>query len=66
MIKIVKPYQDTRVDRPTVGLNTLHRMYEAGLRGLVVEANGVIVHQLAEMIDLADQHDIFLIGIDPL
>lgn len=63
LIKVVKPYQDIRVDRPTVGLNTLHRLNEAGLKGLVIEANGVIVHQLTEMIELANQKGIFLMGI---
>ena len=66
LVKIVKPHQDIRVDRPTVGLGTLHHMFDAGLRGLVIEAQGVIVHQLTEMIDLANQYDIFLIGIEPL
>ena len=63
LVKVVKPQQDTRVDRPTVGLKTLEGMHTTGLRGLAIETNGVIVHQLKDMIDFANQHNIFLVGV---
>ena len=63
LVKVVKPQQDIRVDRPTVGLITLEGIHSTGLRGLAIEANGVIVHQLSDMIDFANRHHIFLIGI---
>ncbi len=64
LIKVIKPQQDIRIDRPTVGLETLKNAVDSGLEGIVLEAQEVIVHDLPEMIALADQHHIFMMGVD--
>lgn len=63
LIKILKPFQETRADRPTIGPQTIIHALEAGLRGIAVEAGGVIVHQLPKIIEIADKNDFFLIGL---
>src|SRR5207302_4676184 len=43
LVKIEKPGQDPRADRPTIGLRTVLLAAEAGLQGIAVEANATIV-----------------------
>ena len=63
LIKILKPFQETRADRPTIGPQTIIHALEAGLRGIAVEAGGVIVHQLPKIVEIANKNDFFLIGL---
>ena len=58
--KAPKPAQDRRVDLPTIGPDTALRAVELGLRGLVIEAGGVIVLEQAEVVDILDQNGLFL------
>jgi DUF1009 family protein len=63
LVKIVKPQQETRIDRPTVGPETIKNIYEAGFAGVAMEAGGVIMVQKERVLELADQWGLFLIGI---
>lgn len=63
LVKIVKPHQETRVDRPVVGPQTVKSAIEADLSGIALEAGGVIVHKLPEMARLADEQGLFLMGV---
>jgi hypothetical protein len=63
LVKIVKPQQEIRIDRPTVGPETIKNIYEAGFAGIAMEAEGVILVQKERVLELADQWGIFLIGI---
>lgn len=58
--KAPKQGQDRRVDLPTIGPDTVHLVAKAHLDGLVIEAAGVIVLDLAATIAACDQHDLFL------
>ena len=40
VVKVAKPKQDMRFDVPTIGLQTIQTMYEAGGRVLAIERNG--------------------------
>jgi DUF1009 family protein len=64
LVKILKPQQEIRVDRPTVGFETLKRIYEGGFKGIAVEAFGVIMLNKEEMIHFANEHHLFLVGVD--
>lgn len=64
LVKITKPDQEVRVDRPTVGLETLKSIQESGFKGLAVEAFEVIMLNKDDMIKFADEHKLFLIGVD--
>ncbi len=65
LVKLRKPQQDMRIDLPTIGPRTVERAHEAGLRGIAVHAgNGLIVDE-AEVVRLADQYKMFLIGVIP-
>ena len=65
LVKLRKPQQDMRIDLPTIGLQTVKRAKESGLRGIAVHAgNGLIVDE-AEVIQLADKEGLFVIGVEP-
>ena len=45
LIKIAKHQQEQRVDLPTIGLETVHKALEAGLRGIAVEEGSPCLHR---------------------
>lgn len=65
LAKAPKPIQETRVDLPTIGLGTVQRAARAGLAGIVGEAGRLLVLDRAEMIALADELGLFIVGVDP-
>ncbi|MGR3615813.1 MAG: LpxI family protein [Paracoccaceae bacterium] len=60
LFKAQKPGQDTRADLPTMGPETVRRAAEAGLAGIVLQANGVIVLDRAQVISECDRLGLFL------
>lgn len=65
LVKILKPGQDTRFDRPTVGPTTVLMAGNHGLSGIAVESGAVIVLDLPAMAAAADRMGLFLWGFDP-
>ncbi len=63
LAKVPKPGQDPRVDLPTIGVGTIHQAARAGLAGVAGEAGKVIVLDKDEVIDLADQLGLFVVGV---
>lgn len=55
-----KPDQDRRVDLPTIGPSTALHAAEAGLDGIAIEAGGVMVIDLPQVIAILDAMDMFL------
>src|SRR5205823_10901008 len=62
LVKIEKPGQDPRADRPTIGLRTVLLAAEAGLQGIAVEANATIVLYHDEVIRAADHAGLCVVG----
>ena len=63
LVKIEKPGQESRADRPTIGLRTVLLAAETGLQGIAVEANATIVLDRDEVIRAADHAGLFLVGV---
>lgn len=63
LVKLGKVGQETRVDRPTIGLETVRRAHGAGLRGIAVEAGTTLVLSREAAIREADNSGLFLTGI---
>ena len=63
LVKVEKPGQEQRADRPTIGPRTVAVAGEAGLRGIAVEAGATIVLDRDEVVDAADRAGLFVIGI---
>jgi DUF1009 family protein len=66
LVKVEKPGQERRADRPTIGLRTVSLAAEAGLQGIAVEAHSTIVLDRDEVVRAADRAGLFVIGVGRL
>jgi DUF1009 family protein len=62
LLKAPKPGQDLRLDLPAIGPGTVRGAAAAGLAGIVVQADGVMILGYAETIAAADAAGIFIWG----
>ena len=60
LFKAPKPGQDRRADLPTIGPATVEMAAKAGLSGIVLEANGVIVLSQDDVVATADRLGLFI------
>lgn len=60
LFKGPKPDQDRRADMPTIGTGTVEGVVTAKLDGIVIEAGGVMVLDLLEVVKMCDRAKIFL------
>lgn len=63
LVKVKKPDQERRVDLPTIGLETVRAVSDAGLRGIAVEAGGSLVVDRGRVTEAADAAGIFIVGV---
>jgi DUF1009 family protein len=63
LVKLEKPGQERRVDRPTIGPQTVLLAAETGLRGIAAEAGATIVLDRDEVIRAADAAGLFVVGV---
>lgn len=66
LVKVKKPQQETRVDLPTIGLDTIQRVADCGFAGIAVEAGASLVLNRKELARLADSLGIFVVGFSML
>jgi DUF1009 family protein len=64
VVKVAKPQQDLRFDMPTIGVQTLQTMREAGARVLAIEAGMTILLDQQEVIQLADKLGISIVALN--
>ena len=64
MVKILKPGQDLRVDLPAIGLQTIEQLKKYGIKGIAVQAGGILLIERDAVIRMADEAGIFIIGIN--
>jgi len=64
VVKVAKPDQDRRFDVPTIGLDTIKTMHEAGGRILAIEAGITIILQPEEVAQLADKFGIAIVAVN--
>lgn len=62
VIKVSKPIQDMRFDVPVVGAQTIRTMRQVGASVLVVETGRVLMFDREEMISLANESNISILG----
>lgn len=63
LVKCSKPQQDKRLDLPAIGLDTIHALKTAGLRGLAIEAGASLMLDKAAVIDAANDAQLFVVGV---
>src|SRR5262249_40848076 len=61
LVKIEKPGQESRADRPTIGKRTVALAAQTGLRGIAVEAHATIVVDHDEVARAADGAGLFVV-----
>ena len=65
LVKVEKPGQEKRADRPVIGPQTVILAAESGLCGIAAEAGATLVLDRDEVIRLADSTGLFVVGIRP-
>ncbi len=65
LVKCAKPQQDHDLDLPTIGPDTILNASKTGLSGVAVEAGAAILLNVEDVVELANRHKIFVIGIKP-
>ena len=66
LVKLEKPGQERRVDRPTIGPQTVALAAATGLRGIAAEAGATLVLDRDEVVLAADAAGLFVVGIRAL
>ncbi len=61
-VKAAKTGQDLRIDMPTIGPRTVRGVILAGLAGMFIAADGVLVLHQDEVRRLVEEHDLFLLA----
>ncbi len=64
VVKASKPIQDMRFDMPAVGVQTIRTMREVQASVLAVEAGRTIVFDREQMVRMADEHGMAVIGVE--
>ncbi|HUG20017.1 MAG TPA: UDP-2,3-diacylglucosamine diphosphatase LpxI [Planctomycetaceae bacterium] len=64
VVKVAKPQQDMRFDVPTIGIQTIQTMREAGARVLAIESERTIVLDQDEVVQLADKVGIAIVSLN--
>jgi len=64
VVKVAKPQQDMRFDVPTIGVQTLQSMREAGGRVLAIESERTILLDADEVVELADKLGIAIVALN--
>lgn len=64
LVKAKKPQQERRADLPSIGVTTVERAAEAGLRGIAVEAGHALIIAPEAVAARADALGLFVVGID--
>ncbi|MEZ6063537.1 MAG: UDP-2,3-diacylglucosamine diphosphatase LpxI [Planctomycetaceae bacterium] len=64
VVKVAKPRQDMRFDVPTIGVDTIKNMHEAGGRVLAIEAGMTIILNPDEVADVADRFGIAVVSVN--
>lgn len=63
LVKFSKRGQETRVDMPTIGPETVRHVAAAGLRGVAVGTGTTIILDIDEVVRAADEAGIFIVGV---
>jgi len=64
LVKCAKPGQERRIDLPTVGPETVRHASQAGLAGIAIAANDVLIVDRERFIKAANDAGLFVVGVD--
>lgn len=64
LVKTCKPQQDKALDLPTIGPDTVQACAAVGLNGIAIHARHSLIADIDAVRKLADEHKIFVTGIE--
>jgi hypothetical protein len=64
VVKVAKPNQDPRFDLPAIGPDTVSVLAEARVVALAFEAGQTVVLDRERVVEMADEHEIVLLGVE--
>lgn len=64
LVKCAKPAQDTRIDLPVIGKDTIENAARAGLVGIGLEAGSCLIVDREAVVEMARAHGLFVIGLE--
>ncbi len=64
IVKMARPAQDMRVDIPAFGLTTMKNAVLIGAAGVVIEAEKMFFLDREEVLKIAEENNIFIIGVN--
>lgn len=62
LIKCAKKNQTLKIDMPTIGIETIKMITKYGFAGIYIEANSTLLLQQNEVINFANENNIFIMG----
>ncbi len=65
LVKVPKPFQDRRIDLPTIGPRTVELAATAGLSGIVVAAGETVIASKMATLAAANDAKLFIHGVQP-
>ncbi len=65
LVKTCKPQQDRDFDLPTIGPETIENAAHSGLGGVVIHAGHSLVYDLDGVVQTANKHKLYVVGVDP-
>ncbi len=63
LVKIKKQNQNTKIDLPTIGIQTIDNLIKSNFSGIAFESKSTIILDKKKVIDLADENNLFIISI---
>jgi DUF1009 family protein len=63
LVKIKKQNQNTKIDLPAFGVETVINLVESGFSGVAIQAGFCLIINQKEVIKLADENGLFVIAI---
>ena len=63
LVKAPKPGQNTRIDLPSIGPQTIEMAQKAGIAGIAVAAGGAVIAEPQEVAAAADRANLFVVGV---
>lgn len=63
LIKVLKPHQERRADLPVIGVKTIQNLSDNGFSGIAVDAGNAIFEDKEAVLKLANDKNIFIIGV---
>ena len=64
LVKTKKPQQSKHLDLPTIGIDTIENAYNAGLAGIAIHANNVLITNIKDITERANKYKLFIYGVD--